>query len=116
MTFVASNASTGSYFTILKSGIWSISAIIANADAAQYVSLDASTNTTFSGHMDNTGTICVGHTSFGGQVNFTGYLSSNASMHYKFHAPIANFAAPANKLMISFICELPDISPTFPPP
>jgi hypothetical protein len=116
LTFVASNATNGSYFVIKKSGIWSIKCVVTNQDAAQYCSIDASTNIAFGGHIDSTGKLAQGHSSFIGDLTYVGYLSSNSGMYYKIIAPSGEQNSKNAKLLITFISEMPNISPTFPPP
>jgi hypothetical protein len=116
LTFVASNATNGSYFVIKKSGIWSIKCVVTNQDGAQYASLDASTNIGFGGHLNDVGKLAQSHTSLYGDLTYVGYLSSNSGMYYKIIAPSGEQNSKNAKILITFISEMPDISPTFPPP
>ena len=114
LSLVASNASTGGYFTILKSGIWAISVVAQGQGTDAQLGIDASSGTSLNGFTGtNTLAKVVG---FNGSVSFTGYLSSNSSMYYKIVGINCEATSKSTKLFISFIQELPNISPTFPPP
>jgi hypothetical protein len=114
ISFVASNATTGAYFRILKSGIWSIHAVSQGQDSGAYLSIDASTNTNQNGtsHL----TMLARNSGYQASVNYIGYLSSNASMYYKVIGYFTEVGNKGQKLSISFLQELPDITPTFPAP
>lgn len=115
LTFVASNATTGGYFTILKSGIWSVKCVMTNNDINGRASIDASTNISNTANFPF-GAIAQTTSGYWGDLNYTGYLSSNATMYYKVMS-IGNpspSVGKAVKLIVTFISEMPDITPVFP--
>jgi hypothetical protein len=115
ISFVASNGTTGGYFSILKSGIWAIHVIAQGQDSGAALAIDASNNTGLNGVQGTTGTLSRA-SGFAGGTSFIGYLSSNANMFYKIIGVTFEATSKNTKLFISFLEELPDISPTFPPP
>ena len=115
------NATHGSYFQILKSGIWSINFLV-QASGAGFSWVDASSSfsngyalpiTAGAGDM-----IAIGPATGNTYVtSFTGYLPSNSGKFYRFSSTNANTnggtGVIAPYLTIALLYETPDIVPTF---
>jgi hypothetical protein len=115
----------GSYFTILKSGIWSIN-FTYWFSAGGTIFVDASTNftggvaqpiTTGAGEL----IVCsqqVGAGTNFAPVSFLGYLGSNATRYYRFNTNMTPGSATQSNvrpyLNIVLLYETPNITPTFP--
>ena len=114
------NATHGSYFRILKSGIWSITYTV-NCSAAGYTWIDASTNFTNGYATPNTsGTgdmIVFGSSSFASyNAAFTGYLPASTTRYYRFSSTNSTNGSVTRTdpyLTIALLYETPDISPAF---
>jgi hypothetical protein len=114
------NATHGSYFRILKSGIWSITYTV-NCSAGGYTWIDASTNFTNGYATPNsigTGDMIVfGSSSFASyNAAFTGYLPASTTRYYRFSSTNSTNGSVTRTdpyLTIALLYETPDISPAF---
>jgi hypothetical protein len=116
------NATHGSYFRILKPGIWSISYMVVTS-AAGYSWIDASSSFS-NGYSSPTaagnGDLIAGGSELTGTgtypVRFTGFLPSNANRYYRFSSTNQTNGAVANTnpyLTIALLYETPDTGLTF---
>jgi hypothetical protein len=117
------NATHGTYFRILKSGIWSISYWYSAGTMPVTAWVDVSTS--FSNGYASPSTagagelVAIGQMTSGGSVasvQFTGYLGSNTARYYRFSVNQLQSYVSNNLpyLTVALLYETPDITPTFP--
>ena len=108
-------SNTGTWFTIVKTGIYAINGWIAGStNNLYYASIDASTNAAHSTVVPGNTTELASTTGFNGagrvMVNYTGYLPSNAGMYYKLKVGGGLSANTVYRLYITFLGETPSNS------
>jgi hypothetical protein len=117
MVWDNSNA-VGASFIIKKSGIWAISYYVAGSPSGFYTWIDASTNNVGTVNHNQLGNPMIaffGQTALNVAASWTGYLSSNAAVYYKFRSSENLLALTANVyLNITFLYETPKIAGNHP--
>jgi hypothetical protein len=114
------NATHGSYFRVLKTGIWSINYTYSSTSAGAFTWIDVSSSFS-NGHQFPTTAgagqlIALGgadNTSTQQLLSFTGYLESNTAQFYRFSASASTGTLASNVrpyLNINFLYETPAIA------
>jgi hypothetical protein len=117
VTVVLSNATTGSSFKFLKSGIWSFTLLTSNTTNTQYTWLDVSTNDIAAVNFNTVGNPVIAAANPGlvsTSLSWTGYLPSNSTYFYKFRNNGTLVAGSFTYIQIALLYETANAGGNFP--
>jgi hypothetical protein len=117
VTVVLSNATTGSSFKFLKSGIWSFTVLTSHTTNNQYTWMDVSTNDVANVNFTAAGNPVIAAINPGLLINslsWTGYLPSNSTYFYKIRTNGTLNTGNITYVQLALLYETPNAGGNFP--